>query len=175
MSLRKNSVVAAILSRRSIRKFRPDPVAPEVWNLLLECAFAAPSAHNRRPCHFVVVEDRSVLDALAEAHDSGKMLFQAPLAIAVCAETASYPEGDLAWVEDCAAALENILVAAKGLGLEGVWLKVMGRHPRNELIRPVLSTPESVEIVGIAALGYGAEEKVPNEGVREERVHANRW
>jgi len=98
-----------------------------------------------------------------------------PLAIAVCAETASYPEGDLAWVEDCSAALENILVAAKGLGLDGVWLKVMGRHPRNELVRPVLGVPESVQIVGIAALGFGAEEKSPCEGIKEDRVHKNRW
>ena len=175
MTLRDNSVIITILSRRSIRKFRSDAVPPEMRELLLECAFAAPSAHNRRPCHFIVLEDRAALDALAEVHDSGKMLFQAPLAIAVCAETASYPEGDLAWVEDCSAALENILVAAKGLGLEGVWLKVMGRHPRNERVRPVLGVPESVEIVGIAALGFGAEEKPPYEGIRVDRVHNNLW
>ncbi len=175
MALRDNSVIKAILSRRSIRKFRSEPVPPEMRDLLLECAFAAPSAHNRRPCHFIVLEDRAMLDAVAEVHDSGKMLFQSPLAIAVCAETASYPEGDLAWVEDCSAALENILVAAKGLGLDGAWLKVMGRHPRNELVRPVLGVPESVQIVGIASLGFGAEEKSPCEGIKEDRVHKNGW
>lgn len=175
MPMKENPVIGAILSRRSIRKFRSDPVPPEVRDLLLECAFAAPSAHNRRPCRFVVVEERAVLDALAEAHDSGKMLFQAPLAIAVCAETAGYPEGDRAWVEDCAAALENILVAVRGLGLDGVWLKVMDRHPRNELVRPLLGVPESVQIIGIAAVGFGAEEKAPHEGIREDLVHRNRW
>ncbi len=116
-----------------------------------------------------------MLDSLAEVHDSGKMLFQAPLAIAVCAETSMYPEGDRAWIEDCAAALENILLSAKGLGLEGVWLKVMDRHPRNELIRPVLGVPDSVEIVGIAAVGFGAEEKSPHAGLDEDRLHRNRW
>jgi len=175
MTNRKNEVTQTILGRRSIRKFASDPVAPETRDLLLECAFAAPSAHNRRPCEFIVIEDRAVLDALAEAHDSGKMLRQAPLAIAVCAETAGYPEGDRAWIEDCAAALENILLAARSVGLEGVWLKVMDRHPRNEKIRPVLGVPGSVEIVGIAALGRGLEEKDPHGGIQEEKLHFNRW
>ena len=175
MTIRENQVIQTILGRRSIRKFTPDPVSPEIRDVLLECAFAAPSAHNRRPCIFIAVEDRKVLDDLAEAHDSGKMLRQAPLAIAVCAETAGYPEGDRAWVEDCAAALENILLAARVLGLEGVWLKVMDRHPRNEKIRPILGVPGSVEIVGIAALGRGAEQKPPCGGIDRDRVRFNRW
>lgn len=175
MSLKENPTLSVILGRRSIRKFRSQAVSPEVRDLLLECAFAAPSAHNRRPCAFIVVEDRAVLNALAEAHDSGKMLAQAPLAIAVCAETANYPQGDRAWVEDCAAALQNILIAARALGLEGVWLKVMDRHPRNELVRPVLGVPDSVEVVGIAALGFGDEVKEPHGGIVEERVHKNTW
>lgn len=175
MTNRDNYVIQSILGRRSIRKFISDPIASETRNIILECAFAAPSAHNRRPCVCLVVEERDVLDALAEAHDSGKMLHQAPLAIAVCAEIAGYPEGDRAWVEDCAAALENILIAARSLGLEGVWLKVMDRHPRNELIRAILAVPDTVEIVGIAALGIGAEEKSSHGGITKEKVRFNRW
>ncbi|MBL3539390.1 nitroreductase family protein [Aminivibrio sp.] len=175
MTIRDNQVIKTILGRRSIRKFTADPVPPEIRDLLLECGFAAPSAHNRRPCVFMAIEDKKVLDDLAEAHDTGKMLRQAPLAIAVCAETALYPEGDRAWVEDCAAALENILLAARGLGLEGVWLKVMDRHPRNEKIRSILAVPDSVEIVGIAAIGFGAEQKPPYEGFDRAKVHFNRW
>ncbi|HPF83844.1 Coenzyme F420:L-glutamate ligase [bioreactor metagenome] len=175
MTIGENHIIKTILGRRSIRKFTADPVSPEIRDRLLECGCAAPSAHNRRPCVFVVIEDRKVLDDLAEAHDSGKMLRQAPLAIAVCAETAGYPEGDRAWVEDCAAALENILLAARGLGLEGVWLKVMDRHPRNERIRPILAVPDSVEIAGIAALGFGAERKPPYEGFDPSKVRFNRW
>ncbi|MGI6784071.1 MAG: nitroreductase family protein [Aminivibrio sp.] len=175
MTPRDNQTIAAILGRRSIRKFTSDPVPGDIKRILLECAFAAPSAHGRRPCEFIVIEDRAVLDDLAEAHDSGKMLRQSPLAIAVCAQKEGYPEGDRAWVEDCAAAMENILIAARALGLEGVWLKVMDRHPRNEKIRPVLAVPPSVEVVAIAALGKGAEEKTPHEGLDEKKIHSNRW
>ena len=176
MTLRDNQTIGAILGRRSIRKFLKDkPVPEEAKTILMECAFAAPTAHGRKPCEFIVIEDRSVLDDLAEAHDSGKMLRQSPFAIAVCAQTAGYPEGDRAWVEDCAAAMENILIAARALGLEGVWLKVMDRHPRNEKIRPILAVPSSVEVVAIAALGYGAEEKPPHRGTDSEKTHYNRW
>jgi nitroreductase len=173
--MRDNQTINAILGRRSIRKFTEERVSGEVRDLLLECAFAAPSAHGRRPCEFIVIEDRQVLNDLAEAHDSGKMLRQAPLAIAVCAQTAGYPEGDRAWVEDCAAAMENILIAARALGLEGVWLKVMDRHPRNEKIRPILAVPAQVEIVAIAALGRGAEAKAPHEGADVKKIRFNRW
>lgn len=173
--MRNNEVIKTILGRRSIRKFTPDLVPSEIRDLLLEAAFAAPSSHNRNSTRFIVVEDRAVLNDLAEAHDSGKMLRQAPLAIAVCADTTPYPEGDRAWVEDCAATMENILIAARALGLEGVWLKVMDRHPRNEKIRPILAVPDSVEIVAMAALGFGAEEKTPHSGVEKDRVKFNRW
>ena len=175
MEKRQNPVIQAILGRRSIRSFQPGGVGAEVRDILLECAFAAPSAHNRRPCHCIVIEDREQLARLAEAHDSGKMLDKAALAIAVCAETAGYPEGDRAWVEDGAAVLQNILIAARGLGLEGVWLKVMDRSPRNEKIRPLLNVPETVHIIGIAALGRAAEEKDPHGGYPSEKVHQNRW
>ena len=113
MERKENPVVETILGRRSIRSFQPGTVEAEVRERLLECAFAAPSAHNRRPCHCIVIEDREQLARLAEAHDTGKMLGKAALAIAVCAETAGYPEGDRAWVEDGAAVLENILLAAR--------------------------------------------------------------
>lgn len=167
--------IGFILGRRSVRKFLPNAVIPEMVTTLLECAFAAPSAHNRRPLHFIVVDDRATLDALAKAHDSGKAMETAPLAIAVCADTSIMPEGDMAWIEDAAAAMENILIAARALGLEGVWLKVMDRHPREERVTPVFGAPPHVKIVAIAALGYGDEAKDPHRGVNEERIHRNVW
>ena len=103
------------------------------------------------------------------------MLVKAALANAVWAETAGYPDGDRAWVEDGAAVLQNILLAARGLGLEGVWLKVMDRSPRNEKIRPLLNVPGTVHIIGIAALGVGAEAKDPHRGYPAEKVHRDRW
>ncbi|WP_286952069.1 MULTISPECIES: nitroreductase family protein [Aminobacterium] len=175
MDKREHPVIKAILGRRSIRKFTTAPVEKEIIDILLECAFAAPSAHNQRPCHFIVIQERDILDRLAAAHDSGKMLAQAPLAIAVCADTSFYPKEDLAWMEDAAAALENILLGARPFGIEGVWLKVMGRHPREERVCPILEVPDHIKVTGIAALGYPAEEKAPHKGVNDKALHKEKW
>lgn len=175
MERREHPVIQNILGRRSIRKFTLTPTEPDVVHILLECAFAAPSAHNRRPCRFIVIQRREILDQLSVAHDSGKMLAEAPLAIAVCADTSLYPEGDTAWIEDGAAALENILLAARALGLEGVWLKIMGRHPREERVCPILKVPAHIKVIGIAALGYPAEEKAPHYGIDNNAVYKDCW
>ena len=124
MTLRENPAVAALLGRRSIRRFESREVEEERISLLLECACAAPSAAGTRPWHFVVVRDRGRLDALAQAHPYGKMLFQAPLAVVVCGDPGKSDLARLYWEEDCSAAMENLLVAAHALGLGGVWLGV---------------------------------------------------
>ena len=63
MEKRQNPVIQAILGRRSIRSFQPERAEGEIREILLECAFAAPSAHNRHPCHCIVIEDREQLPA----------------------------------------------------------------------------------------------------------------
>ncbi len=161
-----------IFARRSIRKYSNLPVGREDITALLEAGMAAPSGRNLKPWHFITVTDREVLDSLAEAHPHGKMLFEATAAIAVCAETAISPDY---WVQDCAAATENILVAATGLGLGSVWL---GCHPREErvsAIKKVLDIPDGTGILSLIAIGHPAEEKQPRTQYDEERVHRGKW
>jgi nitroreductase len=150
-------------------------VEPEKVQILLECACAAPSAANVRPRHFVVVDDRSRLNALADAHPYGKMLHQAPLAVIVCGDPDKAEIGRLYWEEDCSAAMENLLVAAKALGLGSVWLGVRHAPEREAAVRSILRIPEPVAVLGIAVLGYGAEEKEPHEGIDPGCLHENGW
>ena len=82
--MENHAVLEGIRARRSVRRYADRPVEQEKVDLLLECACAAPSAANRRPWRFVVIRDRENLNALAEVHPYGKMLFQAPLALVVC-------------------------------------------------------------------------------------------
>ena len=82
------------------------------------------------------------------------------LAIAVCADTSFYQKKIWhGW--RCSGGSENILLGARAFGIEGVWLKVMGRHPREERVCPILEVPDHIKVTGIAALGYPAEEKAP--------------
>ena len=174
--MEKCGILDVIRARRSVRRYADRPVEQEKVDLLLECACAAPSAANRRPWRFVVIRDRGNLNALAEAHPYGKMLFQAPLALAVCGSVLHDGRENPWWEQDCAAAMQNILLAAEGLGLNSVWLGVShGRDGLPEKIEALLEIPQGVRVLGIAAIGYGAEVKPPHRGIDEGIVHGERW
>lgn len=133
---------------------------------------AAPSSNNRKPWHYVITEDRQVLDRLGRAHPHGKMLLEAPLAIAVCADPLISPG---AWVQDCSAATENILLAAVALGLGACWL---GCHPyedRKRSLREILEIPEDIEILSLVAIGHPGERKEPRTQFDPGRIHKEKW
>ena len=171
--------VRAILGRRSIRVFEERGVEEEKVDVLLQCAFAAPSSRNYHPCHFVVVDDRNLLAKIGKSSDNARMVGGAPLAIAVCVDVARYEKEhrvtDGTWIEDAACAMENILIAARALGLDGVWMQVMNRPEREGVIPPLLNLPAGVRMMAMAVLGYGAETKAPHGMVSDERLHRNGW
>ncbi len=162
----------AIFTRRSIRAYTSEPVSEEDLKVILEAAMNAPSANNRQPWHFIVVDDRSKLDAIMEVHPYSDMLAQAPLAIVVCGDTkvsSSY------WQQDCSAATENILLAARALGLGTVWLGVYPREDRVKGISRLFQLPAHVKPLAVIAVGHPAEEKGRVDRWQEEKVHRNRW
>ncbi|MBN1356692.1 nitroreductase family protein [bacterium] len=162
----------AIFKRRSIRKFKPNPVEPEKIRHLLEAAMAAPSANNRQPWHFVVVTGRETLNRLAQAHPYGKMLSEATLAIAVCGD----PEiSEAYWIQDCSAATENILIAAAALGLGSVWLGCTPRRDRDAAVRNVLGIPENRPVLSLIAIGHPDEHKESRTQYDEKKVHRESW
>jgi len=164
--------VQTIFARRSIRKYTGEPVSQEAIDTLLKAAMAAPSASNRKPWQFIVVTKRETLDALAEAHHHGKMLFEAPLCIAVCGDLT---EMERFWVQDCSAATENLLLAATALGLGAVWLGVYPRDERVAAVRRILALPDHITPLSLASIGHPAEEKDPRTQYDEARVHWEAW
>ncbi len=163
--------LGAIFARRSIRAYTERPVSEEDIRSLLEAGMAAPSANNNQPWHFVVVRSRDVLRRLAEKHPYGKMLAGAALAVVVCGDPALSDW----WVQDCAAATENILVAAAGLGLGGVWVGCHGREEREKAVRGILGIPDKLGVLSLISLGHPAEKKAPRTQYEEERVHWDRY
>jgi nitroreductase len=160
-----------IFARRSIRRYSGEPVSEDQITSLLEAGMAAPSANNRQPWHFVVVTDRRTLQALAASHPYGKMLASAGLAIAVCGD----PSISDWWVQDCAAATENILVAAAGLGLGGVWLGCHGRPEREQAVRDTLGIPGQLAVLNLLSIGHPGESKEARTQYNPARVHKNTW
>ena len=174
--MESNQVIQTILARRSIRSFRKDlPVGLPKRDALLACACAAPSANNRQPCRFLVLEDPALLDRLAGELRQGFLYAQAPLAIAVCGDLREYPEGSLGWLEDCSAAMENMLIAAKSLGLEGLWFGVYRRDPKEETVRRILELPEYMEVQGIGVFGYSDETGEPRRDMDSRRIFHGTW
>lgn len=164
--------VQTIFARRSIRKYTGEPVSEEAIETLLKAAMAAPSASNRKPWQFIVVTKRETLDALAKAHRHGKMLFEAPLCIAVCGDLT---EMERFWVQDCSAATENLLLAATALGLGAVWLGVYPRDERVTAVRRILALPDRITPLSLTSIGHPAEEKEPRTQYNEARVHWEQW
>ena len=163
--------IKIIFDRRSIRQYTDEPIRETNVASLLEAGMAAPSASNRKPWHFVAITDRERLKALADAHPYGKMLSHVPLAIAVCGD----PSISDWWVQDCAAATENILIAVAGLGLGGVWLGCHGRPEREQVVRDVLEIPENIGVLSLLAIGHPAESKPARTQYDPMRIHHNAW
>ncbi|MGD0803339.1 MAG: nitroreductase family protein [Candidatus Bathyarchaeia archaeon] len=164
----------AILGRRSIRKYSEEPVTDGQVKRLLEAAMAAPSAHNRQSWHFIVVRDKAKLLEIPKFHSYSKMLEQAALAIIVCGDL-ELEGGTGFWVQDCSAATQNILLAAKATGLGAVWLGVYPNENLVKGVRDLLRIPEKIVPLCIISVGHPLEEKPPGNHYRDDRVHLNGW
>jgi len=165
--------IQAILTRRSIRKYTDAPVSDDLVTELLKAAMAAPTAAGQ-VWHFVVIRDRNVLSQVISFHPHAHMLKQAQVAIAVCGDpTVEALKGR--WVLDCAAATENILIAANSLGLGACWVGIYPEEKRMEGLRGLLGIPEHIVPLCMVSLGWPAETKGPADRFKPEKIHWERW
>ncbi len=165
-----------IFGRRSIRVFKPGAVDDATVRTLLEAAMAAPSACAKDPWHFVVVRDRATLRQLADALPYGKMLADAAVGIVVCGDTEVAHDHKLSYLlQDCAAAIENLLLAVHAAGLGAVWLGVHPREDRIAKLSALLKLPGHVLPVSAIAIGQPGETKPPRTRYKEESVHHDTW
>jgi nitroreductase len=172
-----NETIRIIKGRRSVRAFEAKDVEEDKVKTLLECAFAAPSAMGIRPCHLIVIDDKTLLAKIGAANERTRLVGRAPLAIGVCVDVAQYEKvhklTDGTWMEDGACVMENILIAARALGLEGVWVQIANRPERESSVPPLLGLPDGVRLLALAVLGYGAELKAPHSGIDPSKLHYN--
>lgn len=163
----------AILTRRSIRKYSSEPVSDEIVTELLKAAMSAPTAGNQ-PWHYVVIRKRNLLEGVSTFHPHSEMLKQAAFGIAVCGDpTIEALKGR--WLLDCAAATENMLIAANALGLGAVWVGIYPVEERIEGLRNLLGIPSHVIPLSIVSVGNPAEKKEPPDRFKPERIHYDQW
>lgn len=164
-----------ILKRRSTRKFTSKPIEKSEIDLILKAAMAAPSAGNQQPWHFVVVDDRKILDQLSEVHNYAKMLLSAPLCIAVCGEVYRDRPVNVFWDQDCSAATQNILLEAEELGLGSVWLGIYPNEVPRTRVKRILNLPDHIIPFCLIVIGHKAEDKEAKTWYQESKVHYNQW
>lgn len=164
----------SLLTRRSIRKFKNIPVPPKMVHEILRAGTAAPSAGDEQPWHFIIIDDRKLLEAITQFHPHAAMLKESPMAILACADLNLEKHKDY-WVQDLSAATENMLIAANDLGLGSVWLGVYPREDRVKGFRDLFSLPENIVPFSLLPVGYADEKKAPADRFRRERIHQNKW
>jgi nitroreductase len=164
--------VPDILARRSVRRYTNQALSEEQITMLMEAAMAAPSASNRQPWHFVLITERALLNTLAERHPYAKMLHQAFLCVVVCGDRSI---SENFWVQDTAAATENILLAASGMGLGAVWLGVHPNAEREGTVRELLGLPAHISPLGMIAVGHPDEHPPARTQYQAARVHREKW
>ena len=173
-----NPKLNVIFARRSVRAYQPErEVSSELVGDLLEAAMAAPSACARDPGRFIVIRDRKRLAAIAEGLPNGKMLPDAGIGIVVCGDLEAAHGNELGYLlQDCSAAIENMLLAASALGLGGCWLGVHPRPERAVHLRKLLQIPENVVPVGVMSVGWpAAQDKPPRTRFNPEYIHEENW
>jgi nitroreductase len=163
-----------IYKRRSIRKYTPEPIPKETILSFIKAGMNAPSAGNQQPWHFVIINDRKILEEITKVHPYSKMLCEAPAAILVCGDV-NLEKHTGYWVLDCSAATENILLEIVDHGYGGVWLGVYPVKERVEGIRKILRMPNHIIPFSLIAFGHPREEKEPKNEFHEERIRYNYW
>lgn len=164
----------ALKTRRSIRKYTDEPVSDDNIHALLDAAMHAPSAKNEQPWHFVVVRDSSVRAVLAKTTPYTHMAAEAPVVIVVCGDM-NHDKASGMWVQDCAAATQNLLLAARGENLGTVWCGVHPIQEREEHVRSALNLPANIVPFNLICIGHPAQPFKEEQRFQEERIHREKW
>ncbi|MFR9652157.1 MAG: nitroreductase family protein [Rikenellaceae bacterium] len=164
----KNATLKSIHERTSVRAYTSQPVDKESLIELVKAGMAAPTAMNKQPWEFIIIQDRATLDKLSKIKPP---VGKAPAAIVVLGNTTVSGS----WMLDCSAATQNILLAATSMGLGSVWTGAYGNAKFEELLKESLSLPEGVMPLSVIAVGYAEGTPTPKNKYVESKVHFEKY
>ena len=173
----ENQAINNIMTRGSVREFTGEKISDAQIDTLLRAAMAAPSAINKQPWAFIVVNDEAVLAKLGEALPYSRCSNHPAVAIIPCGDLTKAIPGEMAnfWINDVSAATENLLLAAHAMGLGAVWT---GLHPdmnRAKMVQEMLGLPEHIIPLCVVPVGVPAEQPAVKDKYNAENIHYNKW
>lgn len=147
-------VLDVIQKRRSVRKYKEDPIPEKAFMRVLEAARLAPSGKNFQPWKFIIVKDKALKEKLAQASAGQFFMAEAPIIIVGC----GFPDNCYAhmgrymksWSVDVTIALEHLMLQAQEEGLGTCWI---GSFEEEE-VKAILNIPENVKVLALTPLGY---------------------
>jgi nitroreductase len=148
-------VIKAIRERRSIRKYKSTEVSEENIDIILQAGRWAPSASNKQPWQFIVVQDPALRKKLADAHSNGRFMNESPVVIVVLGDPKKHPRYHLS---DPHNAVMNMLLAAYNQGLSTCWMGVRDTEIE-PAFRELLKIPKDLRVICAVSVGYGDQER----------------
>lgn len=163
-----------IINRRSIRKYKFKKIEDDKINLLLKAAMYAPSAMNLQPWHFIVINSESILQETVKSIPHAEMIKQSGNAILVCGDSSL--EKNESWlIQNCSAAVQNILLTAYDLQLGSCWIAVHGMPDVIDNVVRQFSLPSNIIPIALIALGYPDEVVKAEDRFDKNKIHFNKW
>ena len=160
-----------IVRRLEVREFSERPVEREVMLKVLEAGRSAPSAMNRQPWHFILVDDRNLLSKLSEAAYSGRYVKDAAFAVLVYVDKLNRHREI-----DGGRAIQTMVLAAWALGLASCITTGIDKEAVNKLVK----APDSMELLAIISFGYpkrklrGLKRRKPLDEIASHNVFGNK-
>ncbi len=169
-----NPTLETIMTRYSVRSYTGQKVSKEQIDTLLRAGMAAPSGMNLQPWRFVVVTDTTTMKAMTPW--GADTWIAAGTVIVVCGDTLDNKgQSNKLWEMDCSAVTENILLAAKSMGLGAV---CNAAYPWDEFYRmtqKALGLPENIIPMSIIPVGYEQGSEEPKQKYDQSKIHFEKW
>ncbi len=162
-----------LLERKSVRKYTNEDVKEEDLNYILRAAMSAPTARNTRCWSFIVIKDKETHKKIAAAHPAAQMILHAPLAVLVVGDANRVYNNYMA--QDCAAATENMLLAATSKGYGSVWCGIFENKERQDAIEKIFNFPSNIKAFSLVVMGRPAENNPPKNGWEPEKIKYEAW
>lgn len=168
-----------IHSRKSIRRYSDKDVSDEEIHTILKAGMAGPTAINARDWQFIIIKDKEKLIQAAEGNGrAADPLKRANFGILVCADYGkAFQDAKEYTFTNCSIASENMILAAKALGIGSVWIGTWPQKEKMDAQRKVFQLPDNIIPHSLIAFGYPAED--PDRSAKpefeEEKVHINKW